>query len=127
MPLYDKVANSQKCIRLAGKQNDLQVVGTDSYHHTFFEMLGNWFFKSYDQVKLHANFCQIRAIIAYIFIHLIIYVDFQKLACKLAWQLLTSPPFSIPENKLFVSYFGGDEKLQLPPDNEVKEIWLELG
>lgn len=51
----------------------------------------------------------------------------QKEACKLAWELLTKPPYAIPPHKLFVTYFGGDEKMNLPPDEEIKETWLELG
>uniref|UniRef100_A0A1B6D1Y3 Alanine--tRNA ligase n=2 Tax=Clastoptera arizonana TaxID=38151 RepID=A0A1B6D1Y3_9HEMI len=94
-----KAANSQKCIRVGGKHNDLNVVGHDSYHHTFFEMLGNWSFGDY----------------------------FKSTACELAWRLLTTPPFSLDPNRLYVTYFSGDEKLGLPPDIETKEIWKSIG
>uniref|UniRef100_A0A146M803 alanine--tRNA ligase n=1 Tax=Lygus hesperus TaxID=30085 RepID=A0A146M803_LYGHE len=91
--------NSQKCIRIGGKHNDLEVVGHDTYHHTFFEMLGNWSFSNY----------------------------FKKEACELAWQLITSSPFSLPADRLYVTYFGGDAGLSLEPDLETKDIWLSIG
>lgn len=97
-PIYPRVANSQKCVRVGGKHNDLNVVGTDGYHHTFFEMLGNWSFGDY----------------------------FKKEACELAWKLLTGP-YKLPSSALYVTYFGGDKYLQLEPDLECKEIWLSLG
>ncbi|OAD57518.1 Alanine--tRNA ligase, mitochondrial [Eufriesea mexicana] len=93
-----KVTNSQKCIRISGKHNDLSIVGNDSYHHTFFEMLGNWSFGSY----------------------------FKKEACHYAWNLLTKH-YGINEEFLYVTYFGGDEKLELMPDLECKDIWLSIG
>ncbi|KAG6801622.1 alanine--tRNA ligase, mitochondrial [Apis mellifera caucasica] len=93
-----KVTNSQKCIRISGKHNDLNIVGNDSYHHTFFEMLGNWSFGSY----------------------------FKEEACRYAWNLLTKH-YGIKEEFLYVTYFNGDEKLELKPDLECKEIWLNIG
>nr|XP_012216572.1 PREDICTED: alanine--tRNA ligase, mitochondrial [Linepithema humile] len=93
-----KVVNSQKCIRVGGKHNDLSVVGNDSYHHTFFEMLGNWSFGDY----------------------------FKEEACSYAWNLLTNV-YGIPKEYLYVTYFGGNEELGMGPDMECKDIWLRLG
>ncbi|XP_050315762.1 alanine--tRNA ligase, mitochondrial isoform X2 [Anthonomus grandis grandis] len=98
IPHFTKVANSQKCIRVGGKHNDLNVVGKDGYHHTFFEMLGNWSFGEY----------------------------FKEDACKMAWELLTQV-YKIPPTKLYVTYFSGDDKLGLKSDLETKEIWKNLG
>ncbi|XP_075226737.1 alanine--tRNA ligase, mitochondrial [Lycorma delicatula] len=96
---HARVVNSQKCIRVGGKHNDLSVVGHDTYHHTFFEMLGNWSFGDY----------------------------FKKDACQMAWNFLTSPPISISPHQLFVTYFNGDIESSLPPDLETKDIWLSVG
>lgn len=98
-PLTARATNSQKCIRIGGKHNDLLAVGHDSYHHTFFEMLGNWSFGDY----------------------------FKEEACQSAWKLVTSAPFSLPKSQLYVTYFRGDESLSLPPDLETKEIWRKIG
>lgn len=95
---HKRVANSQKCIRVGGKHNDLSIVGSDSYHHTFFEMLGNWSFGDY----------------------------FKKDACEMAWKLLTEV-YKIPPKRLYVSYFKGDEKMGLAPDLECKDIWRNIG
>ncbi|XP_043260582.1 alanine--tRNA ligase, mitochondrial isoform X2 [Colletes gigas] len=97
-PPTTKVVNSQKCIRISGKHNDLNIVGNDTYHHTFFEMLGNWSFGDY----------------------------FKKEACCYAWDLLTKH-YGIKEDCLYVTYFGGNEELGLKPDLECKDIWLSIG
>ncbi|KAJ8925311.1 hypothetical protein NQ315_009141 [Exocentrus adspersus] len=97
-PRYKKVANSQKCIRVGGKHNDLNIIGKDGYHHTFFEMLGSWSFGDY----------------------------FKRDACKLAWDLLTNV-YKLSKSRLYVTYFKGDESLGLPEDLETKDIWKEIG
>ena len=93
-----RAVNSQRCIRVGGKHNDLEVVGKDCYHHTLFEMLGSWSFGDY----------------------------FKKGACEMAWKLLTEV-FKLPISNLYVTYFGGSEKMNLDPDLETKEIWLSIG
>ncbi|KAI1897017.1 hypothetical protein AGOR_G00100870 [Albula goreensis] len=95
---YQRVVNSQKCVRAGGKHNDLEDVGRDVYHHTFFEMLGNWSFGDY----------------------------FKEDACSMAWQLLTEV-YGISPDRLYISYYGGDTVLGLEPDLETREIWLSLG
>ena len=93
------IANSQKCIRVGGKSCDLETVGHDGHHHTFFEMLGNWSFNdSYGR----------------------------KRSCQMAYDLLTKV-YEIPESKLFVTYFDGCGQLGLPPDEETRETWREIG
>lgn len=92
------VVNSQKCIRVSGKHNDLADVGHDGTHHTFFEMLGHWSFNG-SVSKFQAS--------------------------QQAWNLLTEV-FRIPRDRLFVTYFGGDES-NLPADDEAKRIWQDIG
>ncbi|XP_060045880.1 alanine--tRNA ligase, mitochondrial isoform X2 [Erinaceus europaeus] len=96
---FRRVANSQKCVRAGGRHNDLEDVGRDLSHHTFFEMLGNWAFGG---------------------------EYFKEEACSMAWELLTQV-YGIPEDRLWVSYFGGDPKTGLEPDLECRDIWLSLG
>ncbi|XP_069182668.1 alanine--tRNA ligase, mitochondrial isoform X1 [Procambarus clarkii] len=95
---HRRATSSQKCIRVGGKHNDLAQVGRDTYHHTFFEMLGSWSFGDY----------------------------FKKEACSMAWELLTNV-YKLPSNHLYVTYFGGEDALGLEADEEVKEIWRSIG
>ncbi|KAF2354813.1 Alanyl-tRNA synthetase class IIc N-terminal [Trinorchestia longiramus] len=97
-PPCKRAVNSQKCIRVGGKHNDLSAVGLDSYHHTFFEMLGSWSFGDY----------------------------FKEEASRLAWQLLTEE-YGLSPERLYVTYFGGDDVLGLAPDLQARNAWLRLG
>ncbi|HRI01751.1 MAG TPA: alanine--tRNA ligase [Saprospiraceae bacterium] len=94
IPDQTRVADTQKCLRVSGKHNDLEEVGTDGYHHTMFEMLGNWSFGDY----------------------------FKEEAIALAWKLLTEV-YKLDPDRLYISVFGGDEKEKLNPDTEAVNYW----
>ena len=97
IPKFKRIANFQKCLRVSGKHNDLEEVGIDTYHHTFFEMLGNWSFGEY----------------------------FKKNAIEWAWKLLTDV-YLIDKDKLYVTIFEGDKTQDLEVDSESFEIWNQI-
>src|SRR5690606_38026698 len=93
---YQRVADTQKCLRVSGKHNDLEEVGVDTYHHTMFEMLGNWSFG--DPERPTSGY-------------------FKKEAIEWSWELLTKI-YKIPEDRLYVTVFEGDANENLPVDEE---------
>lgn len=94
---YPMVADTQKCLRVSGKHNDLEEVGIDTYHHTMFEMLGNWSFGNY----------------------------FKKEAIQWAWELLTEI-YKIPKDRLYVTVFEGSTEDNLPLDEEAFSCWEKI-
>lgn len=97
VPEHSRIADTQKCLRVSGKHNDLEEVGVDTYHHTMFEMLGNWSFGDY----------------------------FKAEAIAWSWELLTEV-YKLPKDRLYVTVFEGDEKEGLPAATIARQEWDKL-
>jgi alanyl-tRNA synthetase len=96
-PPYRRVADTQKCLRVSGKHNDLEEVGVDTYHHTMFEMLGNWSFGDY----------------------------FKREAIEWSWELLTEV-YGIPKDRLYATVFEGDAAEGLPASSIALDVWRKI-
>lgn len=96
-PTYTRATDTQKCLRVSGKHNDLEEVGVDTYHHTMFEMLGNWSFGDY----------------------------FKKEAIEWAWELLTEV-YKLPVDRLYITIFEGDKEDGLEEDTEAYDFWKNI-
>lgn len=94
---YKRVVNSQKCLRVSGKHNDLEEVGHDHYHHTMFEMLGNWSFGDF----------------------------FKQEAIEWAWELMTEV-YGLPKDQLYVTVFEGDASANISFDQEAHDRWAQF-
>ncbi|MBS1641781.1 MAG: alanine--tRNA ligase [Bacteroidetes bacterium] len=103
-PTHTRIADTQKCLRVSGKHNDLEEVGVDTYHHTMFEMLGNWSFGDPAQPK--AGY-------------------FKKEAIAWSWELLTEK-YKLDKERLYVTIFEGDTKENLPKDEEAFNEWKKV-
>lgn len=96
-PVFRRAADTQKCLRVSGKHNDLEEVGHDTYHHTMFEMLGNWSFGDY----------------------------FKKEAIEWAWELLTGV-YGLPAERLYATVFEGSAEDGVPMDKEAFDLWAQF-
>jgi len=103
-PSHSRVADTQKCLRVSGKHNDLEEVGVDTYHHTMFEMLGNWSFG--DPAHPESGY-------------------FKKEAIAWSWELLTEV-YKLDKSRLYVTIFEGDQKEGLPKDDEAYNEWKKV-
>ena len=101
---HSRVADTQKCLRVSGKHNDLEEVGVDTYHHTMFEMLGNWSFG--DPAHPESGY-------------------FKKEAIAWSWELLTEV-YKLDKSRLYVTIFEGDQKEGLPKDDEAYNEWKKV-